>query len=143
MAMHLWSSRLPSSFQTLYVDNDSVRFALLRGTGLGCVASLIHNATPFSNGSLLQHQRLVCKGSNGGEHSRHTIQVPHTSTTMSLCALLDESSKAMKSFSSFLSTDKSERNILQNMGEQVHLVAPRVKRVREHCQSFHTVPVRT
>jgi len=41
LALDLWASCLASAYPVLYGDNDSVRFALIRGTGLGLVANTI------------------------------------------------------------------------------------------------------
>ena len=41
LALTTWSERLRSSYSVHYGDNDSVRFALIRGTGLATVASTV------------------------------------------------------------------------------------------------------
>ena len=43
VALDLWASTLSSSYPMHYGYNDSVRFALIRGTGLGLVAENIMN----------------------------------------------------------------------------------------------------
>lgn len=55
LAIDIWSQPLKGSYSAHYGDNDSARFALTRGTGLGTAAATImnlHLQTEDSNTSL-------------------------------------------------------------------------------------------
>jgi hypothetical protein len=124
LAMDLWASCLASAYPVLYGDNDSVRFALIRGTGLGVVANTImqqHLETEVNFNTNVWFARVPTEANIADIPSRF-LSHPFLPSTM------DESSKAWTCLERFLKKVQQACEEAIGRGEGDHLIAPHVRK---------------
>ena len=73
VALDVWADVLASAYPVHYGDNDSVRFALIRGTALGPIAESIMNL--HLHIEVQYNSNMVCSGAYRGKHCRHPLQI--------------------------------------------------------------------
>ena len=126
IAMDAWAPKLMASFPVLFGDNDSVRFALIRGTGMGKVASTtmqLHLENEVAFNTNVWFARVPTEANIADIPSRFASHPL-------LLDSLESSSCAFDSLMKFLDKIKQVRNELIEKGEQFHLDAPRSKKMR-------------
>ena len=128
MAMDIWANQMASAYPVLYGDNDSVRFALIRGTGLGLIAHAImrqHLETEVKFNANVWFARVPTEA-NVADIPSIFLQHPF------LPASKDESDKTSLCLEKKILCKVQAARSEMKKGEEVHLVAPRVgkKRVR-------------
>ena len=122
--MDLWGDVLASAYPVLYGDNDSVRFALIRGTGLGLIAEIImkqHLETEVNYNRNIWFARVPTEANIADIPSRF-LQHPFLQPSM------DESSKAMHCLEKFLKRVKLVREEVKRKGEEVTSSHPKFKK---------------
>ena len=133
VALHAWADKLESYFLTLYGDNDSVRFALIRGTGLGLVAGVLmqhHLETEVFFNSNVWFPRVPTEANIGDIPSRfqeHPV----------LGVRLDDSSKAYTVLLQiFWKESKRSATRCQTWGSKFTLLHPALKDCVSSCFQF-------
>ena len=112
------------SYSVHYGDNDSVRYALIRGTGLGTVASTImnlHLQTEVQSNTSLWFARIPTEANLADIPSRFA-EHPF------LKSELNESTLAATGLDRFLKEVSTVRKLMKEKGEE-HQTSPRVKKV--------------
>jgi len=124
LAMDLWGDVLASAYPVLYGDSDSVRFALIRGTGLGLIAEVImkqHLETEVNYNRNIWFARVPTEANIADIPSRF-LQHPFLQPSM------DESSKAMHCLEKFLKKSQTGARRGEEKRGGSHLVAPQVQK---------------
>jgi hypothetical protein len=124
LAMDQWASCLASAYPVLYGDNDSVRFALIRGTGLGVVANTImqqHLETEVDFNTNVWFARVPTQANIADIPSRFLSH-------RFLPSSLDESSTAWTCLERFLKRVQHACEEAIGRGEGDHLIAPHVRK---------------
>ena len=124
VAMDMWGDVLASTNPVLYGDNDSVRSALIRGTGLGLVAEIImkqHLETEINYNTNIW---FVCIPSEA-----NIVDIPSRFLQhLFLQSSMDESSKSMQSLVKFLKNVKLAREEMKRKGEAITSTLPKFKK---------------
>ena len=126
VAMDMWGDILASAYPVLYGDNDSVRSALIRGTGLGLVAEVImkqHLETEVNYNTNIWFARVPSEANIADIPSRF-LQHPFLQSSM------DESSKSMQSLVKFLKKEKLAREEVKRKGEAITSTLPKFKKTK-------------
>ena len=124
IAMDVWGNVLASTYPVLYGDNDSVRFASIRGTGLGLVAEVImkqHLEAEVNYNTNVWFARVPSEANIADIPSRF-LQHAFLQTSM------DESSKSMQSLAKFLKNVKLAREEVKRKGEAITSSLPKFKK---------------
>ena len=129
LAMDVWSGYLKSSYSVQYGDNDSVRYAPIRGTGLGTVAGTVmklHLRTEVDINSCIWFARVPTEA--------NIIDVPSRGTTHPFLEVqFDVSSTAAVSLERFLMEVLAARQ-LKKQKREAQLTSPHVsKQWDERC----------
>ena len=123
LAMDVWSGYLKSSYSVQYGDKDSVRYAPIRGTGLGTVASTImklHLRTEVDINSCIWFARVPTEA--------NIIDVPSRGTTHPFLEVqFDVSSTAAVCLERFLMEVLAARQ-LKKQKREVQLTSPHVSK---------------
>lgn len=130
LGMDLWASCLASAYPVLYGDNDSVRFALSRGIGLGLIANTIMQQrleTEVKFNINVWCARVPTEANIADIPSRF-LSHPFLSSSR------DESSKAWQCLEKFLKRVQTACDEAIRCGEEGHLVAPQVRKKEESLQ---------
>ena len=124
LAIDVWNHHLRGSYSVHYGNNDSVRFALIRGTGLGTVTATImnlHLQTEIENNTSLWFARIPTEANLAVIPSR-------LSDHPFLRAELNESTVAAAGLERFLGEVANARSLMKEKGER-HQTSPRVKKI--------------
>ena len=124
IAMDMWGDVLASAYPVLYGDNDSVRFALIRGTGLGLVAEVImkqHLEREVNYNTNVWFAPVPSEANIADIPSRF-LQHPFLQPSM------DESSKSMQNLAKFLKNVKLAREEVKRKGEAITSSLPKFKK---------------
>ena len=135
--LSLWADTFIASFPVLYGDNDSIRFAMIRGTAVGVVANAImqqHLEIEVNFGSHVWFARVPTEANIADIPSRFL-------THPLLEASCDWCSAAWECLENFVKKVKLECNRFLQKGERFQHVAPQVKKRRQpawvDCLALH------